>query len=99
AHDVDFHFLYVLQGRMTLETEGGSTVLEAGAALCQPRFLRYRQDALSVDLAFLEITGPGEPATVLGRDGVLPQGARPVASAQILHETPESYTQGAGPRK
>ena len=36
AQDVDFHFLYVLQGRMTLETDGQRQVLETGAAVCQP---------------------------------------------------------------
>jgi mannose-6-phosphate isomerase-like protein (cupin superfamily) len=99
AHDVDFHFLYVLAGRMTLETDARQTVLAAGAALCLPRFLRYRQAALSPDLAFLEIAAPGAPATLLGRDAALPAGATPGVAAQILHETPQSYTQGAGPRK
>lgn len=101
AHDLDFHFLYVLQGRMTLETDGQRQVLETGAAVCQPAFLRYRQDALSSDLELFEITGPGNPETVLGRDAALPERARASAgaTAQILPETPESYTQGAGPRK
>jgi quercetin dioxygenase-like cupin family protein len=103
AHELDFHFLYVLQGRAGLETAGEGAgareALEAGATACLPGFLRYRLDALSSDFELLEITGPGDPKTVLGRDTPLPGIAQTGAKLQVLHETRDSFTQGAGPRK
>jgi len=64
--------------------------------------LRYAEIDMSDDLELIEITAPAKAATMLGRDTPPPAhraAAAGVRHAHYLHETPESYVVGAGPRR
>jgi quercetin dioxygenase-like cupin family protein len=100
AHDVDFDFLYVLAGSVTLENDEGEVVtLEAGGAACQAPLLRHRLSGFSPDFDAVHITAPATYETFSGRAAVLPaRASHDGPRAVYSHETPENYTRGAGPR-
>lgn len=102
ALDSDFQFLYVFQGSATLENAAGQRVkLDRGLAAWQPAFLRYRIFDYSADFEMFEMVAPAEPKAYVGRDTPLPARAKEFAGmqGQYLAEGPDSFVQGAGPRK
>jgi quercetin dioxygenase-like cupin family protein len=102
AHDLDFQFLYVLRGELTLETEDGEQTLAVGGAACLPPLTRHRWGARSDDLEAVEITAPATFETVVGRDAPLPPRAAqldPARAARITDDSDDNYVMGAGPRK
>ena len=61
THDLDFQFVYVLQGWVKFEYEGnGEHILRAGSCVLQPPGIRHREVAHSDDLELIEITSPAE---------------------------------------
>jgi quercetin dioxygenase-like cupin family protein len=99
CHHLDFEFLFVLSGSITIEGETGETYrLGPGAAGHQPALFWHNESDASDDFECVQITVPGEPATITDRDAELP--AREVAAAPIYtFDTPENYVLGAGPRR
>lgn len=60
AHEGDILFTFVMEGRMTLESEGEAPQdLEAGDAFVIPPGMKTRYGAPSADLELLEVTLPG----------------------------------------
>ncbi len=102
ALDTDFHFMYVFKGSAKLENAAGQEVsLTHGLTAVQPAFLRHRIFDYSPDFEMFEMVAPADPKVFTGKDTPLPERARQFASmkGQYLPETPESFVQGAGPRK
>ena len=65
THDADIHFTFVMEGNMTLEGEGKHPwLLSPGDAFVIPPGLKTRYSAPSDDIELLEVTLPGEFATV-----------------------------------
>jgi quercetin dioxygenase-like cupin family protein len=94
AHDVDFEYLYVLAGSITIEPEGGDpVVLRPDDTAYLPRFLRHRRSAASDDFEAVEIVAPAAYETT-GSADVEAEG-EPV----FTFEGPDVYTLGDGPRK
>jgi quercetin dioxygenase-like cupin family protein len=91
-HDLDFQFLYVLKGAVTIESDaGGRHTLRAGSAALHSRLPRYAESGHSADFEVIEITAPA-PGNEKSRAGATPR-------ARYLHLTPKSFVVGAGPRR
>ncbi len=103
AYDADFHFFYIWKGHCRMENEAGQSMkLERGVAAWQPALLRHRLYDFSPDFEMFEMFGPSFPAMIVGRNTPLPERAKTLPAGrkgQYLFETPESFVQGAGPRK
>lgn len=102
AYDVDFHFFYIRKGSCRMENEAGQSMkLDTGVAAWQPPLLRHRLYDFSPDFEMYEMFGQAEPKAIVGRNAALPARASEFAGqkGQYLFETPESFVQGAGPRK
>lgn len=65
-HQLDFHMVYILKGRVTYRWEGARTdvVVEAGGCLYQPPGGAHDVIDYSADLEVLEITMPAEYTTI-----------------------------------
>ena len=95
-HDFDFQFLYVLKGSLTIESDvAGRHTLHAGSVGLHSRLPRYAESGHSGDLEVIEITAPAKAGAKRG--GGERAAARP--RALYLHEAPESFVAGAGPRR
>jgi uncharacterized protein YjlB len=93
--DVDFDFLFVLQGGVTASGEGGEEVrLETFDTALHPRAFRHRLTEFSDDFEALRVTAPARYAE--GEVG-------PAAAARrfpiYTHESEGSYRAGGGPRE
>ncbi len=97
ALDVDFDFLYVLEGETTIELDDGSTTtFAAGGCAVHPRLRRYRYAAFSDDFLAIHVTSPAQYMTVYG-DAPLP-GTPDTRAPVYTHDTPDQYVKGNGPR-
>ena len=66
-HELDFQFVYVLDGWVVTELDGlGKFTLERGDAMSVPSRLRHDVTAFSADFTVLEINFPADFATVAG---------------------------------
>jgi mannose-6-phosphate isomerase-like protein (cupin superfamily) len=102
ALDADFQFFYILQGSVKVENATGERLtLERGVAAWQPAFLRHRLYDYSSDFEMFEMLAPADPKVYTGKAAPLPERAKDFAHlpAHYDFETPQSYVQGAGPRK
>jgi quercetin dioxygenase-like cupin family protein len=102
ANDVDFQFMYVLRGRISIETEDGHGVrLEVGGAAYQPALYRHRQYDVSPDFEAVEITAPATFDVIEGRNAELPvraAGLDPRRTAVYTDDGEDNYVMAAGPR-
>jgi quercetin dioxygenase-like cupin family protein len=103
AHDVDFQFLYVLNGNVTLEWEDGSQAkLGLESAVCLPPLQRFAIADISDDFEAVEINAPAIHESFWGRETLLPARAAeldPSRRATVTHETPDQYVIANGPRQ
>lgn len=95
--DLDFRFLYVLKGTVTIASDaGGRHTLRAGSVALHSRLPHHAESGHSQDFEVIEITAPAPSASA-------PRGARagPVAAprTRYLHLSPQSFVVGAGPRR
>lgn len=98
-HDLDFQFIYVTAGSMTIEDAGqGSTVLEAGGVVHRTGGGWHREISFSDDFEAIEITSPAEFETETSEES--PEGAEATgAVVEVSTDARENYVHGAGPRK
>jgi quercetin dioxygenase-like cupin family protein len=90
ALDVDFDFLFVLRGAVTVRDEAGGEVrLGTFDTALHPRLFRYRLTEFSEDFEALQVTAPARPAE---------DGAGPEASSGPLVGAPRGplYTRERG---
>jgi quercetin dioxygenase-like cupin family protein len=100
CHDLDFQFFYVLKGSIKIETQHGDThVFGPGGAGCVPPLYWHKESEFSPDYEVIEITSPGNAATITGRDTPLPREVDPDLRPVYTHDTPDQFALGAGPRK
>jgi quercetin dioxygenase-like cupin family protein len=79
-HQLDFQMYYVLKGWVKFDYEGvGVVVAEAGSCVHQPPGIRHAELDHSDDLELIEITLPGDFATV---ETAAPTAAREPAPAK-----------------
>jgi quercetin dioxygenase-like cupin family protein len=102
SHDIDFQFVFVLGGTMTMQNEhGGRHVLRAGDAYYQPGCYRHREYDFSGDYEVIQIhvpMGGGTGTTVYGRDAPLPERAATLDPARRGVFTPAAAPGDAGER-
>lgn len=73
CYDLDFEFVYILQGELTLETLDGSVhPLRRGSAFCHPAFFWHRDLHRSGDLQVVRLTSPAQGNRFDGLDTRLP---------------------------
>lgn len=102
SDDVEFHYVHVMAGMLTLRTTAGETVkLNTGDAVIQPPFLADRDVfEFTEDFEALEFTSQGSFAYIdafMGRTGLV--GAEPEkGSLMVNRDDPTSYIVGDGPR-
>ncbi|MBN8867378.1 MAG: cupin domain-containing protein [Solirubrobacterales bacterium] len=94
-HDLDFQFLYVTGGSVTIEQPGGDPVeLGEGAVVHRTGGGWHRELSFSPGFEAYEITSPArfstETAEGPGEDD---------SRTEISFDLPEAYERGAGPRK
>jgi quercetin dioxygenase-like cupin family protein len=102
VHDVDFDFLYVLEGSVRLADEDGTdTVLERGTTITIPPRARHRLTELSADFEAIHITSPASFTTAADADALpsRPPAAEAARAPVISRDVPENYAKGAGPRE
>ncbi|MEB3031812.1 cupin domain-containing protein [[Mycobacterium] nativiensis] len=96
-HELDFQWIYVINGEITIEVEdGGRHRLTKGSAALHPSYWRYRELDPSGDFEALEVTGPGIFPTTYGKHVELP--GSPKFEASYQHDSPDVYRPAAGPR-
>jgi quercetin dioxygenase-like cupin family protein len=94
AHAVDFEYLYVLAGSITIEPDGGEPVtLGPDDTVQLPRGARHRRTGVSDDFEAVEIVAPAVYETT--RDADVEAAGEPL----FTFEGPDAYTLGDGPRK
>ena len=101
ADDLDFGFLYLLAGALTIAAEGyDEHVLETGGAVCFPRLQRYQVKAISKDFEAIQITVPAQYESYFGRETKLPELASRLGDRDLIvtHDTADQYVSGEGPR-
>lgn len=89
CYDLDWEFLYVLGGALTLESQEGHVhELVAGSAFCHPAFYFHRDIYRSGDLDVVRLTSPVDGRRFEGRQSELPPSARAAGmrSALYTHE-------------
>jgi quercetin dioxygenase-like cupin family protein len=102
VHDVDFDFLYVLEGSVRLEEETGTAeTLERGTTVTIPPRSRHRLLQFSPDFQAIHITSPAQYVTAADGDVLPPRAPAPEAAQRpvISRDVPENYAKGAGPRE
>ena len=101
CYDLDFEFLYLIAGALTLESQEGDVhELVAGSAFCHPAFYFHRDIFRSGDLDVVRLTSPADGARFDGRDSELPARAAelsPTRSAVYTHEAEDAYAAGTDP--
>ncbi len=92
CYDLDFEFLYVVGGALTLESEEGAVhELVAGSTFCHPAFYLHRDVFRSGDLEVVRLTSPADGTRF--DEG----GSEPPARAAGLRGTRSGvYTHAAG---
>jgi quercetin dioxygenase-like cupin family protein len=100
--DVDFDFLYVLRGAVTVANELGEEVrFTTGSSALHPGGLSYRLADFSEDFEAVQVTSPARYEVVVGSppspsgEGTAWAGAAPV----YTHDGEEQYAAGGGPRE
>lgn len=96
ALDLDFNFLYILRGSVSIEDENGDrTHLDTGGSAWHGRNARHRFLDPSDDLEVFHVTSPA-----WDRTNVAGNGSESTVPAPIYtHEGPDDYIVGNGPRK
>ncbi len=103
CHDLDFQFVFVLEGHVVFMTQDGETVtLRPGDCAHLPAFYRHDEIEFAPDFEVVEITAPADVKTIVGRDAPVP--ARPAQSGRVSefavsYDRPEEYKIGDGPRR
>lgn len=101
ADDLDFNFVYVLAGTLTVAAEGRREHrLEVGGAVAFPRLQRYQVKAVSPDFEAIHIGAPAESLSYVGPDIELPALAGRLGERDLMvtHDTADEYVSGDGPR-
>lgn len=100
-HEIDFQWLFVTHGSLTVENEDGETVtLEAGDSAYLPPYWRHRESDVSADFQALEVVAPATYETRVGEDAAKADRAGEFADQRPVfnYDRPESYVRGDGPR-
>jgi quercetin dioxygenase-like cupin family protein len=96
-HNLDFDWLYILKGQVSVEYETGTTeVLNTDDAILLPAGFGLRLFGFSDDYEALEITTPAHGTLVLERAALTPKGVSP---AVINRDRPEAHVAGDGLRR
>lgn len=99
--DVDFDFMYVLEGAVSIENRfTGTVAFVAGGAALHPRGMQYRLSNFSEDFEAVHITSPARFR--LSREqpgGDASDQSGPVATPVYTHDTNDQYIPGKGDRK
>jgi len=97
CHDLDFQFVYVLNGFVEFTAEGhGDIRLEAGGCAHIPPFTMHDETRFSDDFEVLEITIPAVVQTLAKKPE--DRAGRPDAKFAASHLGPDSFAPGVGPR-
>jgi uncharacterized cupin superfamily protein len=100
AFDIDFDFIYILQGSATLENQDGEVIeLEAGSAATQPGRYRYRLSNFSADFDAIRLTAPADVEPLQGHDANEWTTDEPRHRPVYSHDAPDQYVKGDGPRE
>jgi len=103
CHDLDFQFVFVLNGYVKFVTEDGVQIhLKAGDCAHLPGLYRHDEIEFAPDFEVVEITAPADVRTIPGRDAPLPTPAADpnrVSRFAANYEGPEAYKVGDGPRR
>ena len=96
-HHLDFDWLYVLQGQVSVEYETGTAeVLKADDAILVPADFGLRFFEFSADFEALEITTPAQGTLVIERTAPTPKG---MSLPVISRDSPEAHVAGDGLRR
>ena len=97
CHDLDFQYVYVLNGHVRFEAEGqGEIVLRTGDGAHLPPFTMHDETEFADDFEVLEITMPAHAETLTEK----PQdrGSRPQSRFATSYLRSDSFVTGGGPR-
>jgi quercetin dioxygenase-like cupin family protein len=97
CHDLDFQYVYVLNGYVRFEAEGeGEIVLKAGDGAHLPPFTMHDETEFSDDFEVLEITLPAKVETLTAKPA--DTSSRPNSRFVANYLGPDSFVKGQGPR-